>query len=93
MSAPDDEIDHLHGRLVANEMVTFALLAMLTAGRPDRAETIHNVMGATNEMFENLPETTEIERRRKSWASAHWRNMRALFGELAMVEAGNRPDQ
>ena len=90
MNNPYDEIDHL---LLANEMVTFALLAMLTVDRADRAATIHNVIGATNELFKNLPETTDIERRRKDWAKAHWNNIRAMFGQLAMVEAGNRPSQ
>lgn len=90
MNEPNDEIDHLHGRLLANELVTFALLAMLTDDRANRAATIHNVIGATDELFKNLPETTDIERRRKAWANAHWANMRAMFGQLATIDAGER---
>lgn len=88
-----DELDDLHGRMLANEMVSFALLAMLTADRPDGAAIIHNVIGATDELFKNLPQSTDLERRRKGWASAHWKNMRVLFGQLTMVEAGERPRQ
>lgn len=90
MSDANEEIDHLHGRLLVNELVTFALLAMLTADRPDRAAIVHNVVGATDEMFKNLPETTDVERRRKDWARAHWNNMRGMFGQLTMVSSGPR---
>lgn len=93
MNNPAEEIDHLHGRLVANEMVTFALLAMLTADRPNKAEIVHNVIGATDELFKNLPETSDLERRRKRWASAHWNNMRAMFGQLTMLDADPQPRQ
>ena len=81
-----DETDDLHGRLLANELLTFALFALLTEKAPDRVSMINNVIIATETMIEGLPDQSAIEDRRKKLAATHWQRQKALFAQLADVD-------
>lgn len=89
MSADTDDFDQLHGRLLANEMITFAVLAMLTESRADKAEVLHNVIGAVDAMVRELPGKTAQEELHKGWASAHWNSIKPLFAGLIHIDPTN----
>lgn len=89
MSDSTNDLEQMHGRLLANEMITFAVLAMLTENRADKAEVVHNVMSAVDAMLNGLPGETAKEQAHKGWANAHWNSLKPIFAGLAHIDATN----
>lgn len=90
MSEDKELVADMRGRLMVNELFTFAVLAVLTKQSASRAEIIHEVIGAVESMMANIPEPTPEDRRRKQWAAAWWTNLRTMLGDLSMLDAGRR---
>lgn len=81
-----DIANELRGKLMLSELLNFSLLAILTADRPDRAEVIHNVIGAVDSMLDALPDDDEAGRATRIWARAWWKNLSPTMAGLIHID-------
>jgi len=87
MTKFDKLASEVRGHMAMNELLTSAMLFILTKDRADQAAIIHQYIGLADAMINGMPERVPAEQSQKAWAKAYWNNLRPVIAQVAMLDA------